>query len=214
MQNALCIRHSAFHILFRMSGSLIVFEGLDQSGKQTQAELLRDRLKLQGHKARLVSFPDYGTSIGEEIARALQGERDYGPDVMQLLYIANRYERKPDLQRWLDGGLILVCDRYMASSVAYGEAQGLAPSWLTEIQKFLPPPWLTIMLDIAPETAVQRKAVDRDRYERDIAMQSRVRDSYRRQAAVEDWVVLDGERSKDAIAADVFNAVRSRLGLP
>ena len=138
---------------------LIAFEGLDQSGKQTQAEMLRDRLKQDGHKARLVAFPDYGTSIGEEIARALQGERDYEPDVMQLLYIANRYERKPDLQRWIDGGLILVCDRYAASSVAYGEAQGLDPSWLTDMQKFLPRASLTIMLDIAPETAVQRKAM-------------------------------------------------------
>jgi len=83
-----------------MSGHLIAFEGLDQSGKQTQAELLRDHLKALGRKARLVSFPDYGTSIGEEIARALSNERDYGPDVMQLLYVANRYERKPDLHRW------------------------------------------------------------------------------------------------------------------
>ena len=55
-----------------MAGMLIAFEGLDQSGKQTQAELLRDHLKEDGRKARLVSFPDYGTSIGEEIARALQ----------------------------------------------------------------------------------------------------------------------------------------------
>src|SRR5437773_447916 len=133
------------------SGALIAFEGLDQSGKQTQAELLRDWLKQEGRKARLVSFPDYGTSIGEEIARALQGEREYGPDVMQLLYIANRYERKPDLLRWLEGGLILVCDRYIASSVAYGEAQGLDADWLVEVQKFLPPPALTIVLDIAPE---------------------------------------------------------------
>jgi dTMP kinase len=192
---------------------LIVFEGLDQSGKQTQAEMLRDRLKRDGRKARLVSFPDYGTSIGEEIARALQGERDYGPDVMQLLYVANRYERKPDLQRWLEGGLVLICDRYVASSIAYGEAQGLDPEWLTEIQKFLPQASLTIMLDIAPETAVQRKAVDRDRYERDLVMQSRVRDSYRRQAATGHWVVLDGERGKDQIAADVLSAAASRLAL-
>jgi len=190
---------------------LIAFEGLDQSGKQTQAEMLRDRLKREGHRARLVSFPDYGTSIGEEIARALQNERDYGPDVMQLLYIANRYERRPDLQRWIDAGLILVCDRYIASSVAYGEAQGLDAGWLAEIQKFLPPAWLTIMLDIAPETALQRKAVDRDRYERDLAMQGRVRDSYRRQAAAGAWAVIDGERSKTAIADDVFNAVAPRL---
>src|SRR4030088_597539 len=136
-----------------MPGHLIAFEGLDQSGKQTQAELLRDRLKAEGWKSRLVSFPDYATSIGEEIARALQGERDYGPDVMQLLFIANRYERKPDLLRWLDGGLMLVCDRYIASSIAYGEAQGLDPAWLEDMQKFLPSPALTIMLDIAPETA-------------------------------------------------------------
>jgi len=196
-----------------MGGSLIAFEGLDQSGKQTQAELLRDRLKQGGRKARLVSFPDYGTSIGEEIARALAGEREYGPDVMQLLYVANRYERKDDLRRWLEGGLILVCDRYTASSVAYGEAFGLDPSWLTDMQKFLPPPALTIMLDIAPDTAAQRKAVDRDRYERDLALLGRVRDSYRRQAAAEGWLVLDGERSKDLIADEVFSAVGSRLGL-
>jgi len=198
-----------------MSGHLIAFEGLDQSGKQTQAELLRDRLKQGGQKSRLVSFPDYGTSIGEEIARALQGEREYGPDVMQLLYVANRYERKPDLQRWLEGGLILVSDRYLASSIAYGEAFDLDAAWLKEMQKYLPPPALTIVLDIAPETAVRRKAVDRDRYERDLALQHRVRESYQRQAATEaNWVVIDGEQAKDTIAAEVFSVVSSRLALP
>jgi dTMP kinase len=179
-----------------MDGALIAFEGLDQSGKQTQAETLRDRLKQAGRKARLVSFPDYGTSIGEEIARALAGEREYGPDVMQLLYVANRYERKDDLRRWLDGGLILVCDRYMASSVAYGEAFGLDAGWLVEMQRFLPPPTLTIMLDIAPETAAERKAVDRDRYERDLSLLARVRESYRRQAAEQGWLLPATARTR------------------
>jgi dTMP kinase len=197
-----------------MPGVIIAIEGLDQSGKQTQAELLRDRLKEGGHRSRLVSFPDYGTSIGEEIARALQGERDYGPDVMQLLYVANRYERKPDLERWLEGGLVLVCDRYVASTIAYGEAQGLDASWLTDLQRFLPGAALTILLDIAPETAVERKAAGRDRYERDLALQARVRDSYRRQAAEQGWSVVDGERPKAAVASDVFSAVTARLVLP
>ena len=62
-----------------MAGQLIAFEGLDQSGKQTQAELLRDRLKQDGRKARLVSFPDYGTSIGEEIARGPAGRARLRP---------------------------------------------------------------------------------------------------------------------------------------
>jgi dTMP kinase len=197
-----------------MSGRLIAFEGLDQSGKQTQAEMLRDHLKAAGHKARLVSFPDYGTSIGEEIARALQGEREYGADVMQLLYVANRYERKPDLMRWLEGGLMLVCDRYTASSVAYGEAQGLDVAWLGEIQKFLPKASLTIFLDIHPETALARKTVDRDRYERDMALLGRVRESYRRQAAAGDWIVLDGERSKKDVSAEVVSRVTERLSRP
>ena len=197
-----------------MPGLIIAFEGLDQSGKQTQAERLRDRFREDGHKSRLVSFPDYATSIGEELARALAGEREYGADVMQLLYVANRYERKGDLQRWLDGGLILVSDRYTASSIAYGEAFGLDASWLVDIQKYLPPAALTIFLDINPETAVQRKAAGRDRYERDLEMQRRVRDSYRRQAAEQNWVVLDGERPRDTVTDDVLNAVRLRLSLP
>ena len=195
------------------AGVLIAFEGLDQSGKQTQAERLRDRLKEEGRKSRLVSFPDYGTSIGEEIARALQGEREYEADVMQLLYVANRYERKPDLQRWLDGGLVLVCDRYAASSVAYGEAFGLDPEWLSDVQKYLPRPSLTILLDIAPDTAAKRKSVDRDRYERDLAMLARVRESYHRQAAAGGWVVVDGEQSKDDVTEEIVTIVRSRLGL-
>src|SRR5437764_231431 len=195
-----------------MHGLLIAFEGLDQSGKQTQAEMLRDRLKQDGRKARVVSFPDYGTSISEEIARALAGEREYEPDVMQLLYVANRYERKADLKRWLEGGLILVCDRYAASSVAYGEAFGLDPAWLIEMQRFLPRPALTILLDIAPETAAARKSADRDKYERDLAMLGRVRSSYQRQASANQWVVLAGERPKDAIATDVWAAVSPMVG--
>lgn len=194
-----------------MTGRLIAFEGLDQSGKQTQAELLRDRLVQQGRDTRLVSFPDYATAIGGEIARALAGDREYGPDVMQLLYVANRYERQHELRRCLGEGLILVSDRYAASSVAYGEAFGLDAQWLIDMQRFLPAADVTVMLDIAPETAVLRKSVDRDRYERDLALQGRVRESYRRQAASQGWVVLNGERSKAEIADDVFSAVSSRL---
>jgi dTMP kinase len=130
---------------------------------------------------------------------------------MQLLYVANRYERKPDLQRWLDAGLVLVCDRYVASTVAYGEAFGLDPGWLQDIQRFLPAPALTILLDIAPETAAQRKSVDRDRYERDLALLGRVRAAYQRLAQESGWVSLDGERSKDEVTADVVRAVAERL---
>jgi dTMP kinase len=194
-----------------MRGALIVFEGLDQSGKQTQAEGLRDLAIAGGRACRLLSFPDYETAIGAEISKALHGDREYAADTLQLLYVANRYEKRAIIETLLDEGSVIVCDRYMASSIAYGEAQGLDPEWLTEIQRFLPAPDLTIVLDIAPETAVRRKAAGRDRYERDLALLSRVRDSYRRQSSQSRWLVLDGDRDKQAVSADVVKAAAPLL---
>jgi len=193
------------------SGLLIGFEGLDQSGKQTQAELLRDRLMSAGRSVRVLSFPDYETVIGAEIGRALRGERDYTADVMQLLYVANRYEKKGEIVRATGGGAVVLCDRYLASSIAYGEAQGLDAAWLTDIQKYLPQPDITFLLDIAPEVSARRKTVDRDRYERDLSLLSRVRDSYLRQVAQAGWTRLDASRDRDAVAADVWKTVEQRL---
>ena len=79
------------------AGLLIAFEGLDQSGKQTQAEGVQAFVRRCGRECRLVSFPDYSTAIGEEISKALHGEREYGPDVMQLMYVANRYEQRAEM---------------------------------------------------------------------------------------------------------------------
>jgi dTMP kinase len=189
-------------------GLVIAFEGLDQSGKQTQAERLKEALEQRGRHCVLLDFPSYETHIGKEIGAALQGGRDYGADVMQILYVANRYEKKPQIEAMLAEGTVVVCDRYLASSIAYGEALGLDGAWLRDIQKYLPPPDLTILLDIAPETAAGRKTANRDKYERDLALLSRVRDSDRRQAEADGWLLLDGERAKDAVSGDVVNAVR------
>ena len=197
-----------------MQGFLIAFEGLDQSGKQTQAEALNAALSSSGRSCELLSFPDYQTAIGTEIRRALHGERDYPADVMQLLYVANRYETKRKIDAWLADGRVILCDRYTASSIAYGEAQGLDPRWLADIQRFLPAPDLTILLDIDPKVAAQRKRTGRDRYERDLDLLTRVRDSYTGQAADPRWILVRGDRDKAAVSAEVRYAVASRLGLP
>lgn len=197
-----------------MTGHLIAFEGLDQSGKQTQAGRLAAAFRSEGRTVEQLSFPDYHTAIGAEIGHALQGERDYAPDTMQLLYVANRYEYRPRIERWLSAGHIVICDRYLASSIAYGEAMGLDPAWLAEIQRHLPSPSITLLLDIAPDASRTRKAADRDAFERDLALLGRVRTSYQRQAGqAAGWVHLDGQRDRDLVSADVISAVRSRLGL-
>jgi dTMP kinase len=194
-------------------GHLIVFEGLDQSGKQTQAERLVAALEARGMAVRFLSFPEYDTAIGSEIDKALHGGRDYTPDTLQLLYVANRFEFRSVIATALEHGGVVVCDRYVASSIAYGEAQGLDAEWLETIQRPLPAPSLTVLLDIPPDSSLQRKQRARDRYEQDLALLGRVRESYRRQSAGASWVSIDGSREKDAVTEAVFSAVRLRLGL-
>ena len=191
-------------------GILMAFEGLDQSGKETQAARLRERFAAAGRMVRALSFPDYGTPIGREIRAALDGQRDFAPDTLQLLYIANRHEYREQIEAWLAAGDVVICDRYRASSIAYGDAQGLDAGWLRDVQRHLPEPAVIFLLDIAPEEAARRKAVGRDKFERDLPLLSRVRDSYRRQAADEGWEVIDGSRSKEEIAEDVLRMVTSR----
>jgi dTMP kinase len=194
-----------------MRGLLIAFEGLDQSGKQTQAERLRDRLVKAGRHVQLLSFPAYETPIGGEIRKALDGAREWTPDVMQLLYIANRYEARPMIERELAQGTVLVCDRYMASSIAYGQSQGLDAAWLRDVQRHLPQPDLTVLLDIEPDVSARRKTSNRDKFERDLALLTRVRENYLQQAAAGGWVRLDAARDRDVVAAQVFDAVRPLL---
>jgi dTMP kinase len=191
-------------------GMLIAFEGLDQSGKETQAARLRERFAAAGRTVHALSFPDYGTPIGREIRAALDGHRDFAPDTLQLLYIANRHEYRVQMEQWLAAGGVVVCDRYRASSIAYGDAQGLDAAWLRDVQRHLPEPAVIFLLDIAPEEAVRRKAHGRDKFERDLPLLSRVRESYRRQAEAESWEVIDGARSKEDIEADILGRITSR----
>jgi dTMP kinase len=189
---------------------LIAFEGLDQSGKETQAGRLRAELEAAGRRVETLTFPDDTTPIGKEIRHALAGGHGWLPDVMQLLYVANRHERKPAIEGWLAGGAVVICDRYLASSVAYGEAHGLDGKWLLEIQKHLPQPDITFLLDIAPEVSARRKTQDRDKFERDMALLARVRDSYAH-LITDSWVRLDADRDRGAVAEDVYAAARNLL---
>lgn len=197
----------------RPAGRLIAFEGLDQSGKQTQAERLLDAFRNAGHAAEFLTFPEYTTELGEEIRRALQGERGYQPDTLQLLYIANRFEFRPQIASWLKAGTMVVCDRYLASSIAYGEAQGVDPQWLTDVQRLLPQPSLTLFMDMSPDVSLTRKQADRDKFEQDMPLLARVRESYLRQSQAPGWVRIDAARDKDDVSADIVSAVRSQLAL-
>jgi thymidylate kinase len=78
------------------------------------------------------------------------------------------------------------------------------------MQKHLPQPDITFLLDIDPDVSARRKTVDRDKYERDLALLGRVRGSYMRQAKG-GWTTLDANRDREEVATDVWKVVGVRL---
>ena len=187
---------------------LIAFEGLDQSGKETQARTLRARLEQDGHKVRSLSFPDYGTPIGREIQQALAGERDFPPDVMQLLYVANRYEHRPRLERLARRRR----RRHLRSLPRVERRLRRSAGPRRRLADRHPAPPARVRRSRSCSTSRRRpppsaSRPDRDRYERDLGLLARVRESYRRQARQPNWALIDAELPKDDVAAAVERAV-------
>ncbi len=194
-------------------GLIIVLEGIDQSGKRTQSRLLLEQLKKQGVPTAYISFPDYTTVIGKEIEAFLAGKRSYNLQARHMLLSLNRWERKDDLDKWLDEGRVVVVNRYSDSNYAYGVAQGLSLDWLMNLEKGLPEPGLTILLDVPIAASLERKTAERDVHERDQYLLRRVREEYLKLAAKGGWRVINGARSADLVQQNVWRAVEEQLRL-
>ena len=193
---------------------LIAIEGLDQSGKATQTERLAQYLASLGKLTVTWSFPAYWTPTGRLIERILNSNAPHDPTTMQLLFTANRCELRETINERLANGEVVICDRYTASGVAYGEAQGINPDWLETIQEPMPKPDLTILIDIEPGYAETRKPENRDRYERDLPMLVRTRESYERQANENGWIIVDGTQSPDEVEAAIQAEIKRRSPEP
>jgi dTMP kinase len=103
---------------------LIVIEGIDGSGKGTQAQQLTERLAAAGHRVRLLSFPRYrDTLFGQAIGEFLNGRfgqlDEVHPFLASVLYAADRYESKQVLLEALQQSDFVVCDRYVPSNLAH-----------------------------------------------------------------------------------------------
>jgi dTMP kinase len=193
------------------SGLLLALEGIDQSGKKTLSALLMGRLRDAGIPGEMISFPDYTTPIGRELNFYLAGERDYPPQTRHLLFAANRWERKGDIEAWLKRGSVVLANRYTASGVAYGMAHGLEKGWLWNLEEGLPKPDQTFLIDIPPEISFARKAKERDLYEEKEDLLKRAREAYLELAAEGNWTVLDGNREVESVFGDLFRKVMGLL---
>jgi dTMP kinase len=191
---------------------LLALEGIDKSGKGTQSAILATKIRDAGRAVTCIDFPDYDTPLGKAIGDFLRGKITFQPEVRQLLYVANRWERKSDLDTWLREGRIVLARRYIYSGLAYGLANGLDLEWMLGLEKGLPAADRVFVLDISVASSFARQQRNRDVYERDAAFLRRVRVAYRHLARRFSWVVIDGERSPDEVTAAIWGHVAPLLG--
>lgn len=126
-------------------GKLIVIDGIDGSGKATQAALLRKRLQKAGVKIKTIDFPRYdsnffGHLIGEYLSGKYGDFIEVAPRLASVLYAADRFESSKNIKKWLDEGYVVVADRYVSANQIH---QGGKISDLGERKEFLK--WLDTM---------------------------------------------------------------------
>ena len=203
---------------------LLTFEGIDGSGKSTQARLLNEYLRENGYETLLVREPG-GTELSERIRSVLlEPDINVHPMAELLLFSAARTQLVAERVRpALDNGKIVICDRFYDSTTAYqGAGRGVAdPSWLQSFHRRVTDglvPDRTYLVELAPDTARVRRdenAADGDR------MEAEDQDFYHRVAAAYDALAdehpdriqrLDGHRSIEALHATIRADVEALLG--
>lgn len=199
-------------------GYFISFEGIDRSGKSTQASVLAETL---GDRALLIREPG-GTHFSERARGILKDpELPLSPRAEALLFAAARADLVATVIRpALDEGRIVIADRYIDSSLAYqGVARGLGVEDVLKINRWAAHdlmPNLTVLIEVDEQTAMERGAEEHDRFENEGAsLQRKVAEAYAELAAASpDRIVkIDGARYPDEVARDVQVLAFDRLGI-
>ncbi len=190
-----------------MLARLIDLEGIDQSGKNTQARLLLAKLRRQGLHAVSLDFPVYTTRIGREIQAFLNGKRNYGSHAVHMLYSLNRWENQDRIMHALNSVDVVLTDRYTPSNLAYGLAKRLSLEWLTNLDRGLPEPDRVLVLDVPVGYSFARKRSRRDLHESDRGLLLRVRKNYLKLASKFHWSVLDATRPAEIVHSEILRKI-------
>jgi dTMP kinase len=205
-------------------GAFIVIEGLDRSGKSTQASLLHNRLQnpqdagvTTPPKVVLLKFPDRTTAIGKMIDAYLRSESELDDHAIHLLFSANRWELASTISAHLAQGTTVLADRYAFSGIAFSARKGLPYEWCRAPEVGLPAPDLTLFLNISPEVAAARGGYGLERYEKE-EVQKGVRQVFDKigqavqQEAEGKWVEIDAGKTKEEVAEELWKAVEPLAG--
>lgn len=192
-------------------GLFLVLEGIDGAGTTTQGKRLRARLSRRGYRVQFTYQPSGGV-VGRHIRRCLGQASGPSADRLALLFAADRLDHYETVIRpTVESGGIVICDRYMLSSLAYQGAEGDI-RWVSQLNSRAPLPDLTIFLDVSAQLAAKRRqqrGQQADRYEV-TSFQKKVVKLYRQLVQDQSFgpiEVIDGRATAADISKTVFEVV-------
>jgi dTMP kinase len=209
----------------RARGLFLTLEGPDGSGKSTQTRLLGARLEAAG-VPHIVTREPGGTPVGEAVRQILLHARELSPVAQAdaLLFNAARAQQVAEVIRpALARGLVVVCDRFNDSTLAYqGYGSGMPLEDLRVLGRFATGglvPDLTILIDLPVDVGLRRKTgeeITRFEERKDVEFHRRVRAGFLEMAAAEPgrWRIVDGRAAAEDVAAAIAAIAFERLGLP
>ncbi|MFC1993637.1 dTMP kinase [Chloroflexota bacterium] len=203
-------------------GLFIVFEGTEGTGKSTQSRSLKKRL-LKERCPVILTYEPGGTKLGRRVRHWLKWDKGFAPqtELFELfLFLAARAELVEEvILPTLEKGIVVICDRYADSTVAYqGYGRGVDLSLIKTLNVITTrglSPNLVVLLDMDAEKGIARKGVKKDRFEQEeIAFHHKVRQGYLKMAAAEPkkWLVIDADLPKLEIQELIWERVQQHLG--
>jgi dTMP kinase len=191
-------------------GVFIAIEGLDGSGKTTQANMLSKRLCSKYDVICTAEPSRYktGTFIRE---RCLYEEKRLPVEAEALLFAADRVEHvQKEILPALEEGKIVVCDRYVYSSLAYQGSAGLSLDWISAINASALKPDFSVFIDVPPERVLNRLQRKKSVMET-LETQRKVREVYLKFVEKGELAVIDGDRPKEEVAQELYKKVIDSL---
>lgn len=198
-----------------MAGKIIVIEGTDCSGKETQTKLLEKRLKERGKKCIRFDFPNYKTPTGKIVGGAYLGKSEIGPclfeegavnvdpHVVCLYYAADRKYSLPEIQKYLDQDYNVILDRYTTSNLAHQgskihekDERFNMYQWIDKLEYWLlklPKPDKTIFLHVPYENTLElrKSRKDIDEHEKSLDHLKHAEEAYVELAELYNWSTIE-----------------------
>jgi dTMP kinase len=204
---------------------LIVIEGADGTGKNTQRKLLVDRLSKRGLEVKYHHYPDYDYDYGKMIRSYLDRAREMSVGELLLVYLVDMIKDKSKIAQELDEGNIVILDRYFFSTVAYQSTGGFEYEKAKKIVKLLDlkMPDVVFYLNVPVEISMERKDKQRmleenrkgDRHEADKSLHRNIRKYYKMMIkegfGSKKWFVIDAARKPKEVHASIMKALDPML---